>query len=163
MPNNPIYLATTWSWASVNSAVSYRHGLDEEKLNWHNVDLIETFIALKSHHFHFGQVTDGFLRLRGHLRDAWFEPPQYLYWVIDATKVKTAISAAVDQRTHGESVTCLTISEREAIEEDTTRNIIDGLLLRTEPDTGNYRRIGCFFGAGVHDFANTPRSVIKLV
>jgi hypothetical protein len=163
VPNDPIYLAPTWSWASVNSAVSYRYGLYEDQFKWHNVELVEAYIALKSPHFRFGQITDGFLRLRGHLKDAWFEPPQYLDWVIEGTKVETGINAAMDQRTQGERVKCLAISETEFIEEDAARKIIDGLLLRMEPDTGDYKRIGCFFGAGVHDFASTPRSVVKLV
>jgi hypothetical protein len=83
--------------------------------------------------------------------------------VIEGTKVETGINAAMDQRTQGERVKCLAISETEFIEEDAARKIIDGLLLRMEPDTGDYKRIGCFFGAGVHDFASTPRSVVKLV
>jgi hypothetical protein len=163
-PNDDVYLAPTWSWASLKSAVAYRTGIYSEKLEWYNVELLDASINLKSERLSFGQVTNGFLRLKAHVKEGWYEPPQYLRWTGEKEVVaRTGINVSTDDRMEGGPVTCLAIAQGSYIDDGKAFAVIDGLLIALAQKSGEYRRVGCFFGADEEDFMGSPRLGITLI
>ena len=163
-PNDDMYLAPTWSWASLKGAVAYRTGTYSEKSEWYNVELLDASVNLKSVRLSFGPVTNGFLRLRAHVKEGWYEPPQYLRWPREkGVGARTGIYVSTDDRMGAGSVTCLAIEQRLHIDDGMTFTMIDGLLIALAQNPGEYCRVGCFFGADEEDFVGSPRLGITLI
>jgi hypothetical protein len=115
----PMYTAPSWSWASLNSPVSFGVFYSHHSYDWYDVDGLSPNIIVESRKLPFGRVTGGYLKLSAHLRHGVFHPPQYIRWDRPSTSsepekdLESAASPYLDDSPLQErNVMCLAIARR---------------------------------------------------
>ena len=183
------YRAPSWSWASIDGGVEYESEFVEHDtiLPPYRCGFITCETTPKTENFQFGEITSGFLKLTGVLREAWFKPQskQILWLAEDDPSLEAAEHQAAQKENkrrksgsdseiasrdlsmkgyHDESeqqdpipVCCLPLFARADGD-----SIVAGLLLATTQN-GIYARVGSFKRALKTDFDHLPETETTIV
>ncbi|PQE18109.1 heterokaryon incompatibility protein [Rutstroemia sp. NJR-2017a BVV2] len=169
-----LYMAPSWSWASLETPVEYPQVLSLMVYQWHGINIISVDIVLENEALPFSRVTDGFLKLEGFVRWGLFDTELSFRWYpsashSDDTTLNAGAIAELDDRTsYGMDVLCLAIARRTyGVTQGAPEAVIDGLLisplLPPVGSTGKYRRVGILIGLQEKDFKGFTREIITLV
>jgi hypothetical protein len=180
-----VYRAPSWSWASVDGPLDYDTSPSLE-LYLYRCDFIGCQIKPKSADNPFGEVLAGSLKLKGVLRQAWFNPSEkHILWADEDDDISRAIDAfSLAESSQGSSRQA---EDNESTDQDSgfeafydesgnwpsmqvfclpiwacEKTISMGLLLvQSEKET--FKRIGSFDNAPRTDFDHLSRREITII
>ncbi|KAH8598380.1 hypothetical protein B0O99DRAFT_591679 [Bisporella sp. PMI_857] len=181
------YQAPSWSWASIDGTVSYNTSTDSVPFR---CMVIECKLKLLSEVNPFGAVTSGYLKAKGPIRRAWFNPPEDITWnepdaetdegrISDASNDKDISYRRRDHDLYASPdtaddaarppgwvfcfATVLRFYRSQKLREHGQDVWVDGMVLVPVDESGlRFQRIAHFGGGKKSDFARASRQIITI-
>ena len=149
------YIAPSWSWLSIDGAVSPYEKVYEEKVL---LEILDVSVAYSSEN-PLGPIKHGYIKARGILGPAvWERRKEQSFWTFRSIRgcrpssVSVVGNVFMDEREDRTSGNAVYLPVTENLRDDGGPWIIDGLLLVPTGEAKNeYRRIGFFTISGEED------------
>lgn len=184
-----IFVAPSWSWASISTPVSYRNAHKLADIRPFDVEILSATMQLQNAILPLGKVSGGRIVLRGHLQPAKMVPPGDLVWTnytgppparppIPSEGIYAGDFVLPDIQTYARldeemgvmketlAVMCLALAVRSYDHEGAHYDAVDGILIQKTKNlqgTMEFRRIGSFYGAMQEEFVDSIKEEVTLV
>ncbi|KAL2069187.1 hypothetical protein VTL71DRAFT_15525 [Oculimacula yallundae] len=166
---SPIYVAPSWSWASLDCPVLFHYFHHKHTFKLYHVDIKSYNVVLDNAALPFGRIRSGELTIEAYARSGRFDKPQVFRWSSrsssSASCVNQEMSARLDDPdTQQGELKCLAIARR-TFEGGNIQftPVIDGLLISMIENSSRYRRVGTFLGLHENKFLGFTKETLTLV